>query len=472
MATWPGAAHLARRTLASSHHFAARPSAPRGLRPRRTLCTRGLASWAAEPAQFSDAVAEAAEVLEFAGRQPRPIPLKDVLEMKSPEQVARIVQEELPVRLANRIAHLDTLPHLQRIGEVDGVRANFLQSFAEIRRASPEGLALAVERLKARHADQAWRMTSGLREWKEQRTALGDPASKSRAFVDGFLDRFFLSWVGVDAITSQYLELVAGNPHGVVDQDCDPCEVARMAAAQVMRVARMEMVAPPKVIVSFHGIESARTLPLIPTYLFYIVTELLKNSVRAVGELHEARGGQGEPPPVELRVSSDASQVALQIGDLGGGIPFEHQSHVWSYMYTTAKPSRSGTTEASLDEEWEPSALAGYGVGLPLSRIYAEYIGGSLHLMSMPNFGTHAYLFLSRMGHREEALPTYVNWLRKHRLRVRLVDLETKKREAVDEENYFEAGRLKAMAVEVKAELTVLDREGLHMNSMDLARVS
>ena len=39
---------------------------------------------------------------------------------------------------------------------------------------------------------------------------------------------------------------------------------------------------------------------------------------------------------------------------------------------------------------------SGYGVGLPLSRLYAQYLGGSLNLMSMPGEGTTAFLHLKR----------------------------------------------------------------------------
>ena len=42
--------------------------------------------------------------------------------------------------------------------------------------------------------------------------------------------------------------------------------------------------------------------------------------------------------------------------------------------------------------------LAGYGVGLPLSRLYARYFGGDLQLLSMEGFGTDVFLHLNRLG--------------------------------------------------------------------------
>jgi len=49
--------------------------------------------------------------------------------------------------------------------------------------------------------------------------------------------------------------------------------------------------------------------------------------------------------------------------------------------------------------------LAGLGYGLPISRLYAKYWGGDLHIMSMEGFGTDAYLYLHCLGDKEEPLP-------------------------------------------------------------------
>merc|ERR1719277_2856310 len=125
-------------------------------------------------------------------------------------------------------------------------------------------------------------------------------------------------------------------------------------------------------------------------------------------------------------------------------------------MYSTAKGNRvCDHTGLIVEEAAVPTDLAGYGVGLPLSRLYAEYLGGSLHLMSVPNYGTHAYVFLQQSSDREEALPTYVNWLRKSRLRKDIVSFEAKEKQAAESRDYAKALRLKTLAAEARVELSL-----------------
>ena len=48
--------------------------------------------------------------------------------------------------------------------------------------------------------------------------------------------------------------------------------------------------------------------------------------------------------------------------------------------------------------------MHGYGFGLPTSRAYAEYLGGSLELQSMQGLGTDVYLRLTHLDAKDHEL--------------------------------------------------------------------
>jgi pyruvate dehydrogenase kinase 2/3/4 len=104
-----------------------------------------------------------------------------------------------------------------------------------------------------------------------------------------------------------------------------------------------------------------------------------------------------------LVVAEGAEDVTIKVSDEGGGIPRSGLPRIWSYLYSTAK-------ERVQMEELDPTTdgpvvLAGYGYGLPISRLYARYFGGDLQIISMEGYGTDAYLHLNRLGNVQEPLP-------------------------------------------------------------------
>lgn len=158
----------------------------------------------------------------------------------------------------------------------------------------------------------------------------------------------------------------------------------------------------------------------IPGILSYILQELLKNSAVAT-----ARRKSHQDATISVVICADERRVMIHIGDKGGGIPFDVGQHIWSYLYTTKthhgststttssghqtliKNKTSGITKNAASRDWKnqratretrsPTNLGGFGVGLPLSRLYASYLGGSINLVALPGYGTHAYVFLPRL---------------------------------------------------------------------------
>ena len=72
---------------------------------------------------------------------------------------------------------------------------------------------------------------------------------------------------------------------------------------------------------------------------------------------------------------------------------------VWSFLYTTKelREEDEEVTEA-LMQGTAMERMAGWGYGLPLSRLYAKFLGGDLQLLSMPNHGIDCFLYLNKLG--------------------------------------------------------------------------
>lgn len=69
-----------------------------------------------------------------------------------------------------------------------------------------------------------------------------------------------------------------------------------------------------------------------------------------------------------------------KVSDEGGGIPRSGLSRIFTYLYSTAEnPLGEYSTDAM--------TMAGYGYGLPISRLYARYFGGDLQIISMEGYG-------------------------------------------------------------------------------------
>lgn len=72
----------------------------------------------------------------------------------------------------------------------------------------------------------------------------------------------------------------------------------------------------------------------------------------------------------------------LQVADEGGGIKRSGMPRIWTYLYTTSV-SPLTLMDDSFEAADSPAVMAGYGVGLPISRLYARYFGGDLNITSM-----------------------------------------------------------------------------------------
>ena len=120
----------------------------------------------------------------------------------------------------------------------------------------------------------------------------------------------------------------------------------------------------------------------VPGHLSHMLFETLKNSLRAVVEQHGA--DKDEFPVTKVIVAEGKEDITIKVSDEGGGIPRSSIPLVWTYMYTTVE--QTPNLDPDFDKNDFKAPMAGFGYGLPISRLYARYFGGDLKLISMEGY--------------------------------------------------------------------------------------
>jgi len=124
---------------------------------------------------------------------------------------------------------------------------------------------------------------------------------------------------------------------------------------------------------------------------------LLKNSAVATLRQRHSLIAQGKAtptsplPPVKVIVAVSDEAVQLKLVDEAGGIRRSSLTNVWSYR--------------SLDSAWWKPID---GLSLPMARLYAQYLGGTLDLVPLEGWGSDCYVTFNKPPHAnvEQILPT------------------------------------------------------------------
>ena len=350
---------------------------------------------------------------------------------------ADFLHEELPVRLAHRVAELENLPlGLSEKPQVRRVRDWYVDSFCELRsfppirsRADVDAFTGLVGQIKNRHNNVVPMLAMGVASLKED-LRMGRAANGFRGAgltgapdIHSFLDRFYMSRIGIRMLIMQHLALAddekggagggAGGGSssqriGLIDRRLCPAEVAHDAIQDARYMCSRDYGSAPAVDV-YCGSPDLR-FAYVPEHLHHMLFELVKNSLKAVADRYE--DADDEPPPIRVVIAGGEEDVTIKVSDEGGGIPRRDIGRIWTYLYSTAQSPLQVLHPNELESSGDvgvgstagAAVLAGYGYGLPISRLYARYFGGDLQVVSMEGYGTDAYLHLNRLADSEEAL--------------------------------------------------------------------
>uniref|UniRef100_A0A1A8U661 Protein-serine/threonine kinase n=1 Tax=Nothobranchius furzeri TaxID=105023 RepID=A0A1A8U661_NOTFU len=366
------------------------------------------------------------QVERFSKFSPSPLSMKQFIDFGSANACEKtsfvFLRQELPVRLANIMKEIDYLPDkLLGTPSVKILTSWYSQSLMELidfLEKDPDdkdilkNFSKTLVNIRNRHNNVVPTMAQGVLEYKE---AFGvDPVTNQN--VQYFLDRFYMSRISIRMLLNQHTLLFGGkvevNPAhpkqiGSIDPHCCVSEVIKDAYENARNLCdRYYMNSPELILEEFNAKEEGKpvTVVYVPSHLYHMVFELFKNAMRATMETH---GDALDCPPVHAQIALGSEDLTVKVCDRGGGVPLRKIDRLFTYTYSTApRPSTDGSRAAP---------LAGYGHGLPISRLYARYFQGDLKLYSLEGYGTDAVIYIRALSTESiERLPVYNKSAWKH----------------------------------------------------------
>lgn len=367
-----------------------------------------------------------------------------------PSVVVTIVDDANRSRLAHRLRDMQSLPyvvitnpHMSHVYELYYAAWDALRRIPEAKTVDDNDVIChTIQKTLREHLTVIPRLVSGILECQH----LVDPEG-----IDRFMNIMLRSRISRRVIAEQHLALTEtfhepwhfpNSETRVVNEDefvgevflkCHAKEVIERCAEAVKQLSRQTYgptVQLPDVMITG---DLDATLTYIPSHLEYIVGEIFRNSMQALIEQR-----CGPPAPVEVLIYEAPQHVIFRISDRGGGIHPSTMPHLWSFVKGPSKQLRLDNLNkvpqlsATLQEirypdvpetpssntqspKKHPDSLGPFttrppdlrlGIGLPMSKVYAEYWAGSLEVQNLEGFGADVFLQISKLGNKNEQLVT------------------------------------------------------------------
>uniref|UniRef100_A0A8C7Y2L1 Protein-serine/threonine kinase n=1 Tax=Oryzias sinensis TaxID=183150 RepID=A0A8C7Y2L1_9TELE len=348
---------------------------------------------------------------------PSPLSMKQFIDFGSINACEKtsfvFLRQELPVRLSNIMKEINLLPDkLLTTPSVQMVQRWYIQSLMEILEfldKNPDDqqilgdFADTLVTIRNRHNDVVPTMAQGVMEYKE--VFPQDVVTNQN--IQYFLDRFYMSRISIRMLINQHTLVFNGttNPAhpttiGSIEPHCQVGEVVQDAFHSAKMLCDQYYLRSPDLLLQEMNHKKTShpiSIVYVPSHLYHMLFELFKNAMRATIETHENKNNL---PPIKALVSLGGEDMSIKVSDVGGGVPFRKIENLFSYMYSTAPTPQIG--------EHTRTPLAGFGYGLPISRLYAKYFQGDLQLYSMEGYGTDAVIYLKALSTDSvERLPVY-----------------------------------------------------------------
>lgn len=211
----------------------------------------------------------------------------------------------------------------------NGVDCNWPESLLKFN----SNFAYLLNTIRTRHDNVAVEIALDIQEYRRKTNQIDNS-------IQIFLDRFYMSRIGIRMLLGQYIALVSEPPRenyvGVISTRANIYQIIEGAAENAKYICRLAyglFEAPEIQIICDPSLE----MMYVESHLNHAVFEILKNSLRATVEFHGVDSDFF--PPIKVIVAKGQEDITIKISDEGGGISRRNIPLVWSYMFTTASPT-------------------------------------------------------------------------------------------------------------------------------------
>lgn len=303
---------------------------------------------------------------------------------------ANYVRTELPIRIAHRIREFQKLPYILGTNPyIEGVYELYWQAFERIRKIPPietrqenEVFCEILQESLDAHLVVIPQLAKGIVECEQQQVMSMDK-------LDLFMNATLRSRISRRVLTEHHL--VLSDKRKSIFNVCSSHNVLTKCI-HLVNASHHEGIAPK---ITLNGTDTE--FQYVSDHVEYIVYQLLSNAFRHSISTTEQR-------EIKVTTCSNEKDVLFRISDQGGGMSKKAFSNIWSYgnFKRFGNMQKVQQLEAKLNEH--ELLRIRLGIGLPMSKVYAGYFGGSLELFTMEGYGTDAYVRIPRLGTTNENL--------------------------------------------------------------------
>ena len=290
---------------------------------------------------------------------------------------SNFLRKELPIRFSHSINILNNLPNeFKEYNDIKSINHLYLNSLNNILNAN--------EITNKKELNNFFNCICDIKQKKYNiehiiSTSILNYNKITKKFNND-INNFFLLRISIRSLINQHINIFSLNYTDVKESNIN--DILNNICNEVNGMCNFYY--NKKIDFRIRGDENMELLYLY-SYLYYILIEIIKNS--AVSHLIN-----NIDKPININFFSGEEDIIIKISDNGLGFTRSNLKDVLKYSYSTYN-------EDKITDEYEIldiPVMTGFGFGLPLSKLYCEYLGGNMHINPIDGVGTDIYIYLKK----------------------------------------------------------------------------